>query len=586
MVSSLFLALLNARSGRELSMAAVLAALLLFPAALAHGTEYASLAIKVDQVGYPLDGPKVALVIAPAETFQLRRTSDNSVVFQGFLAPPQGDLDTGDQVWTADFSALRQPGIFYLEVPGVGRSFTFAVGNNVFERTYYLAMRAFYGQRCGTAVNLGPEFPGYSHPACHLHGEFHPSSGAIGPRNNLGGWHDAGDYGRYMVNSGVTTGTLLWAWEIFGPRLRHIQLKIPETGNGTPDILNEARWNLEWMLKMQDGDGGVWHKQTSETFPGFVSPDADTLPSEVIGTGSSPYKSTCATADLAAVAAIAARVYQPYDAKFAERALQAAKKAWAWAAEYPNVTFKNPPGVSTGEYGDANCGDERVWASAELWRTTGDAEYHNFFLTRYAELLPSLDSPPVENWKMMGSKALWTYALSARKGANAGAVRAIRARTLAAANTIVNRTRANPYHVSLKANDYVWGSNGIAADYGMELLIANVFEPNPSFADAARDNLHYLLGRNVFSLSWVTRVGERSFQHPHHRPSAAHPGVPWPGLLSGGPNANRQDDVLKALPANTPPARVYSDQQASYASNEVAINWQASLVFLLASQLR
>jgi endoglucanase len=447
-------------------------------------------------------------------------------------------------------------------------------------------MRAFYGQRCGTAVNLGPEFPGYSHPACHTQGEFHPSSGMKGSRANLGGWHDAGDYGRYMVNSGVTTATLLWTWEIYGPRIKSIQLKIPETGNGTPDILNEARWNLEWMLKMQDGDGGVWHKQASVQFSGFVSPEQDTLPSEVIGTGSSPYKSTCATADLAAVAAIAARVYKPYDAKFAERALQAAKRAWAWTQQYPNVTFKNPPGVGTGEYGDANCGDERVWAAAELWRTTGDAEYHSFFLTHYAELLPSLDSPPVENWNAMGPKALWTYALSARRGADARAVRAIRARTLAAANAIVARTLANPYHVSLKTNDYVWGSNGIAAEYGMELLIANVLAPDPRFADAARDNLHYLLGRNVFSLSWVTQVGERSFQHPHHRPSATHPGAPWPGLLSGGPNANRQDDVLKALPANTPPARVYSDQQASYASNEVAINWQASLVFLLAGQLR
>ena len=158
---------------------------------------------------------------------------------------------------------------------------------------------------------------------------------------------------------------------------------------------------------------------------------------------------------------------------------------------------------------------------------------------------------------------------------------------LAAAHAIVARTRANPYRVSLKTSDYVWGSNGIAAEYGMELLIANLLEPNPSFADAARDNLHYLLGRNTFSLSWVTQVGEHSVQHPHHRPSGdGRHAKPWPGLLSGGPNAGRQDDVLKALPEGTPPAKVYADQLASYASNEIAINWQASLVFLLAGQLR
>ncbi len=124
---------------------------------------------------------------------------------------------------------------------GVG---IFFIDENVYAGAYYLAMRGFYGQRCGTAVDMGPDFPGFTHPACHLHGEFHPSSGTSGPRDNIGGWHDAGDYGRYVVNSGISTGSLLWAWEIYGPKLQSISLHIPESGNGTPDILNEARWNL------------------------------------------------------------------------------------------------------------------------------------------------------------------------------------------------------------------------------------------------------------------------------------------------------------------------------------------------------
>jgi endoglucanase len=587
MASSLFLAPWSRRSGWELPVSVVLAGLLFCPAAAVHGSGSGSLSIKVDQVGYPLDGPKIALVGAPAQTFEVRRASDSVAVFHGKLTPPAADANSGDQIEAADFSGLRQAGSYYLDVPGVGRSFAFVVGMNVFERTYYLAMRGFYGQRCGMAVDMGPEFPGYAHPACHQHGEFHASSGAKGPRDNIGGWHDAGDYGRYMVNSGVSTGTLLWAWEIFGPQLKNIQLQIPETGNGTPDILNEARWNLEWMLKMQDDDGGAWHKQASEQFPGFIAPEKDASPSEVMGTGAAPYKSTCATADLAAVGAIAARVYKPFDPQFAGRALEAARRAWAWTGKYPNVTFKNPPGVNTGEYADANCNDERLWAAAELWRTTGEAEYNTFFLHQYAEFLPSLDSPPVENWNAMAPMALRTYALSGRKGADAAAVRAIRERCLAAAHAIVERTRGNPYHVSLQAKDYVWGSNGIAAAYGMDLLIANELQPEPAFVDAARDNLHYLLGRNTFSLSWVTQVGENPFQHPHHRPSGSgQQGAPWPGLLSGGPNANRQDAVLAALPKDLPPAKVYADQLASYASNEICINWQASLVFLLAGQLR
>jgi endoglucanase len=335
-------------------------------------------------------------------------------------------------------------------------------------------------------------------------------------RDNIGGWHDAGDYGRYVVNSGISTGTLLWAWEIFGQKLKNVSLKIPESGNGTPDILNEARWNLEWVLKMQDDDGGVWHKQTSETFPAFIAPQDDKLPSEVIGVGAAPYKSTCATADLAAVGAIAARVYKPFDAKFAARALEAARRAWAWTEKNPNVTFRNPPGITTGEYADANCNDERLWAAAELGRTTGEPAFNSYFLQNYTEFLRTLNSPPAENWSQMPPMALWTYAASKQKGADAKAVQAIRNRTIAAALGVVDRTRGNPYRVSLKTNDYVWGSNGVAAGYGMYLLIANVFSPDSSFVDAARDNLHYLLGRNTFSLSWVTQVGEN--------PSATSPG--------------------------------------------------------------
>lgn len=552
----------------------------------AYGAEDTSLQIKVDQVGYLPGAPKVAVVTAAATTFEVKRTSDNVTVFKGALGPATRDADSGDSVQLADFTKLRQPGTYYLDVPGVGKSWTFSIRRDVYSRTYYLAMRAFYGQRCGTAVDLGPEFPGYTHAVCHLKGEFHSSSGKQGERNNIGGWHDAGDYGRYVVNSGITTGTLLWTWEIYGPKVKSIKLNIPESGNATPDILNETRWNLEWMLNMQDDDGGVWHKQTSEHFPGFVMPEDDQLPSEVIGTGQAPYKSTCATADLAAVAAIAARVYQPLDAKFAARNLEAARKAWLWTEKYPNVLFRNPRGISTGEYADNYCGDEKLWAAAELWRTTGEPLYDDYFVKHYPDFRPGLEAPAGEGWREVAPLGLWTYALSTRKGADVTVVADIRKRTATAARAIVERTRKNPYRVSLLPTDYVWGSNGVVANYGMELLVANLLAPDPSFAETAQDNLHYLLGRNTFSISWVTQVGANPYHHPHHRPSGAGKNAePWPGLLSGGPNAARQDAALRKLPLDLPPAKVYVDDQASYASNEVAINWQAPLVFLLAGTL-
>jgi len=539
--------------------------------------------IKVDQVGYLPHSPKLAMVASHtlAKNFTVRRVSNDSVAFHGKLAEPVTDSDSGDIIQEIDFTKLEKPGHYYIEVPGAGRSWEFAIGPEVYARAFYLAMRSYYGQRCGTAVDMGPEFPGYQHAACHLQGAYHASSGKTGPRLSAKGWHDAGDYGRYVVNSGISTGTLLWTWEMFGDRLRQIKLNIPESGNGTPDILNEIRWNLDWMLSMQDDDGGVWHKQTSERFCDFIPPEKDTFVSYVIGSGKEPYKSSCATADFAAVMAIAARAYKPFNAGYADKCLRAARLAWTWLDKYPDVTFRNPPGVSTGDYGDRDCSDEHLWAAAELWRTTGDQPYERYFLEHYAAFRKTIKPNGPPDWGQVAPLALWTYALG--RGGNADAVGAIRQDSTTAAQQIVERAGRHPYRISLTPQDYIWGSNAVAANYSLQLLVANALQPGPRFVPAALDNLHYLLGRNTFSLSWVTHVGANPFQHPHHRPSNGL-AEPWPGLLSGGPNRGRQDPAMRKLP-NGPPARMYLDEQASYSSNEVAINWNAPLVFVLAAAL-
>jgi endoglucanase len=561
-----------------------LIALLLITKAVLAATP--SFDIKLDQIGYLNHAVKVAFLCSTntQTRFAVRRAKDGAEAFHGTIGPAVADADSGDRLQTLDFSKLSKTGTYYLEVPGAGRSWNFEIGPNVYSRAWYLAMRSYYGQRCGAPVDLGPEFPGYKHTACHLAGAYHVSSGKSGPAASNKGWHDAGDYGRYVVNSGISTGTLLWTWELFSARVKNINLNLPESGNGAPDILNEIRWNLDWMLSMQDQDGGVWHKQTSDRFCPFIMPEQDTLVSDVIGTGKSPFKSSCATADFAAVMAIAGRAYKPFDAVYAERCLRAARLAWTWVEIHPDVTFKNPAGVTTGEYGDANCGDERLWAAAELWRTTRDDIYHRYFLRHYAEYRESIRPVGPQSWNNVANLALWTYALT--QGADAAANRAIRAASIQAADEIVERTGSNGYRVSLAPRDYIWGSNGVAANYAMQLIIANVFQPSPRYVEAAFDDLHYLLGRNTFSLSFVTRLGANAVRRPHHRPSGAdHNAEPWPGLLSGGPNRGRQDSAMRKLPADLPPAKMYIDDQEAYSANEVAINWNAPLVFLLASAL-
>jgi endoglucanase len=216
-----------------------------------------------------------------------------------------------------------------------------------------------------------------------------------------------------------------------------------------------------------------------------------------------------------------------------------------------------------------------------LYRTTGKADYQTYFLSHYAAFLAGLRPIGPQSWPTVGNLGLWTYVLGGGKDAEATA--AIRKASLAAADQIVERTRTNGYRVSLTARDYIWGSNAVVANYGMQLLVANAFEHKPAYTETALDNLHYLLGRNTLSLSFVTQVGQNPFLHPHHRPSGAdRNAAPWPGLLSGGPNRGKQDDAMRKLPADTPPAKCFLDDQEAYSANEVAINWNAPLVFLMA----
>jgi endoglucanase len=542
----------------------------------------------LSQIGYAPGWRKIATLPAAnsAKTFRIVAENDPMhSAFEGSISEPITDALSGDSVVLADFSRLTRPGKYHL-ISGQLKSNPFPIDPASYTETLRTVMLGFHGQRCGTEVTIGP----HHHVACHANGAYHATSGKTGPFANTGGWHDAGDYGRYIVNSGISTGTLLWAWELYPHQVTNLHLNIPESGGKMPDYLAEIRWNLAWMLSMQDSDGGVWHKQTSEQFCAFVMPEQDTLTSYVIGTGLEPYKSTCATADLASVAAIAARCYAPFEPTFAQQCLEAAKKAWKWAQANPNVPFHNPPGIKTGEYGDNSCSDELLWASAELWRTTGDAQYEQAFLAA-ATLQPVVTARGGSRWvpgfNWVAPMAYWTWLLSSRKSTNPSQAAPLRAKiieqTQQAAQNLADSADAGGYGTTMSPEQYNWGSNGTAANQSLLLLIADHLQPTPRFREAALGNLHYLLGRNCFGISWVTGVGTNPFLHPHHRPSAAD-GIeaPWPGLLSGGPNARPADEIARTVPKQ-PPMRMWIDDQRAYSMNEIAINWNAPLVFLLAA---
>jgi endoglucanase len=406
-----------------------------------------------------------------------------------------------------------------------------------------------------------------------------------------GGWYDAGDYNKYVVNSGITMGTLLGAYEDYTIYFDTLHALIPPVqgraaAQGLPDILNEALYNLRWMLTMQDPvDSGVYHKCTNAAFDGMVKPGATKAPRYVV------QKSTAATLDFAAVMAQASRVFRKYEGVLpglADSCLGAAVGAWGWAVQHPAVVYDQDsmnklyqPAITTGAYGDRIMDDERFWAAAELFVSTGDKKYE---IGVKQGLGLRLSVPSWGSVGMMGVYSLLQQR-EARKGTSlvlglglAPELDLLQQRMLHFADSLVRRQSAFHTVMGARKSDFVWGSNSVAANQGMLLLKAFLLRQDKKYLNAALDNLDYILGRNATGYCFVTGLGGFSPLHPHHRPSISD-GVmaPVPGLLVGGPNPGRQDhQVYPFFDAEL----AYIDNDQAYASNEIAINWNAPLVYL------
>lgn len=539
--------------------------------------------VAVNQVGYLPGAAKwAALPAAAADDFRLVRAGTDAVVLRGKLTPARTWAPAGAAVRLADFSAMALPGDYELRVDGQPASPRIRISPDAYAALTAASLKAFYFNRAGIA--LEPRHAGpWARPAGHADTEvLVHASAASGQRpegtriSSPKGWYDAGDYNKYIVNSGITVYTLLAAWEQF-PALFTVQnLNIPESGNDLPDVLDEVLWNLEWMLTMQDpADGGVYHKLTNKGFDGNV------MPHEAKGERYVVAKGTAATLDFAAVMAHASRVFKPFEAQrpgLSARLREAATAAWRWAQAHPHVTFKNPPDVRTGEYGDTRLDDELAWAAAELYLTTGEAAYRDVLaLDRHTVRVPS--------WGDVVGLAWMSLAQNRDKLTKADAELVTR-RVRAFGDELAALWRDSAYRLTMEsANDYVWGSNAHALNQALMLIQAYRVGNDRAQLDAAQSVLDYVLGRNPLGMSYVTGFGQRSPLHPHHRPSEAD-GVeaPVPGFIVGGPNPGQQDQ--KNCPVRYPsslPALSYIDHGCSYAANEVAINWNAPLVYVAAA---
>ncbi|MBN2878343.1 MAG: glycoside hydrolase family 9 protein [Clostridia bacterium] len=522
--------------------------------------------IKINQIGYMPENRKVALIsdISDADEFRVV-SSDGAVVYTGTMSDAKDNPASGESTRIADFSEVTAEGTYHIEIDNHDNSYDFVISENVYSDVSAAVLKMFYYQRCG--MELTEDYIGdFAHGACHT-----TEAIVFGTEDKFqdvsGGWHDAGDFGRYVTPASKAVIDLLLAYER-SPESFTDDTDIPEHGNGIADILDEAKYEIDFLLKMQDAEtGGVYHKVTTKIFSGVSMPDEST--EQLI---LSPISAE-ATADFAAVMAKASLVYSQIDAAFSAECLNKAELAWQWLAANPNEQkFSNPSGIETGEYGDFNSMDERFWAAAELYKATGKAEYHDFL--KSGKIRKGL------GWKDMGYYGLISYLSLPENMRDAELYDEMLAFLLDDADGLLELTAEEAYEISLADDDYVWGSNMVVANNAMLLLIANDYSPNPAYVTAAYEHLNYLLGKNALGLSYITGFGTNQVYNPHHRVTQTVLKV-FEGLVIGGPNANLDDPYASVLLEGQPPAKCYADSDQSYSTNEITIYWNSPVVYLL-----
>ena len=607
--------------------------------------------IRINQCGYLASLPKYIAVTEEAPVNVYDNTGSIIKSFNDIKL--SFDEASGDNVAVIDLGDLPA-GDYKISCGDSSR--TISVNDKPYDKLTDALIKALYFQRCGCA--LEEKYAGrFTHAACHTapvpewvavnHVENSESISDEDKKSSVfkifsnesktvpGGWHDAGDFGKYVGPGAVTVAHMLYAWLLF-PKGCSNDLNIPETGNGTPDILNEARWELDWILRMQRSDGAFYHKLTKAKFAPFIMPEDDKEPEYLMPV------SHCATAAAVAVLALASRIYRPFDGTFSENALSAALRGFDWLVANPGfIPFRNPDGVNTGMYGDWSVKDELFWACCELFATTGDEKYRNEAesIYKYARaVIIEKENDPEDNSEsviiktpepdagcIFGAilkreaglfeefrkrfKGRSFFRLPKHTGLNvtqygwsdvsglgaicclfdlkekAGKVLFDELRTdfLGRSAEALERVNSSGYRTSLLSGEYVWGSVLTVMSNSMSMLLNYLLTGNKEMLAGSLSQLDYALGLNALDLSFITGFGERSVRNPHHRPSGSdNIDDPVPGFISGGPNKAWTYPETKERLKDTPAAKYFLDETPSADTNEVAIYWNSPVIFIAA----
>ena len=515
--------------------------------------------IFINQVGYSLKDSKYAFLMGDfhegTDLFEVFDVKTNACVYSGKVSLSQkDDARAGQPIYLADFSELENPGQYYVQSKDA-KSFNFKIEKNVYKDLYFKTLNYFNLSRCGQGI-------------CHT-GEAE-IYGTNQTKNVQGGWHDAGDYGRYIVAGAKTVMDLLIAYKNTRDSFTDF------------DILSEVRFELEWMLQMQRDDGAVYHKISCYHFCAFIMPEEEKDKLVL-----SPV-STAATADFAGVMAYSSAFFEDIDPNFARNLLAAAKKAQLYLDSHEDEFFINPPEITTGGYGDRNVSDERYFALCALWAATGD----NSLLEKAVRIRTLQKQRPLDpatpwdrgwtesfGWGMVSGYGTEILLENSERIKDFTLLNSIRSDVLKGADEIMGIVNQSAFKTCLQ--HFGWGSNGAVCDQAHLLMLAYSINGKPEYKAAAKYQLDYILGANPLNICYVTGCGSKSPLHPHHRPSGAS-GIVTAGMLSGGPSEWLQDECAKQNLQGQPPLKCFIDAQPSYSTNEVAIYWNSTFVYLLA----
>lgn len=557
--------------------------------------------VLVNQLGYLPGAAKIATVKSASKEPQAWELVDASgaKVADGKTTPFGKDAASGDDVQLIDFSSFKKAGQGYKLKVGADESFAFDIGTALYSELKRDALSYFYQNRSGIEIRADlVARPDLARPAGHLSDKNVKCGKHADCDYSLdvsGGWYDAGDHGKYVVNGGISLWTLLNEYErakAFGnvAELGDGKLKIPEAGNKVPDILDEARWELEFLLKMQVPAGKpmagmVHHKMHDVSWTALATAPHEDKQERVL------FKvSTAATLNLAATAAQGVRLWKTIDAAFSTKCLKAAETAWAAAKANPKLQASNIIDGG-GAYDDKKFDDDFYWAAAELYAATAKPEYKQFVESSPLHRRLRMDAgghTSTMNWAE--TDALGTISLAVAPGVDAVLQAHARKLLQGGADAYLKIITQQGYRTPLeptKDGKYVWGSNSFVINNLIVLALAYDFTKQQKYLDGVATGIDYLLGRNPLAQSYVSGYGDKPLVNPHHRFWAHQANSKYPlapaGVLSGGPNSNTDDPYAKAAGLKgCAPEKCFVDHIEAYSVNEITINWNAPLAWVAA----